>query len=179
MRVRGKLGEGIVDRRQAFLAGHRVQVLEHDDQLAPQRGYAVHELVDGDLDRAARHGEPPQRAHAEPRPHPIDRRRDVPPQPGRIVVAGVERDPRHRAIELCAPSAHGGRLAIPGRSRDERQRRVMTRLERPANSRPIDHPVMDTRNRELGLREGDKRVRSLLPRARTFTVIATCKAYIP
>ena len=128
---------------------------------------------------AARHAEPPQRAPPEPRPHPIDRRRDVPPQPDRIVVAGVERDPRQRRIEVCAPSAHRGRLAVPGRSRDERQRRVMARVERPANPRPIDHAVMDARNRELGLREGDKRVRTLLPRARTFAVIATCKAYIP
>ena len=116
-----------------------------------------------DLDRTARHSEPPQRTSAEPRPHPIDRRRDVPPQPDRIVVAVVERDPRQRASAVCTPVAHGGRLAIPGRSRDERHRSVMAGVERMANPRPIDHAVMDTRNRKLGLRERDKHVRTCCP----------------
>jgi hypothetical protein len=160
VRVRRKLGEGVVDRRQAFLAGHRVQVIEHDDQPAPPRRHAVHEFVDGDLDRAARHVETAQRAPPEPRPHPIDRRRDVPPQPDRIVVAGVERHPRQRAIEVCAPGAHGGSLAVARRSRDECQRLVTARVERMANTRPIDQTVTHTRNRELGL---GKRARTLRP----------------
>ncbi len=37
VRVRRKVREGVVDRRQALPAGHRVQVVEHDDQLALQR----------------------------------------------------------------------------------------------------------------------------------------------
>ena len=114
----------------------------------------------------------------EPRPHPIDRRRNVPPQPARIVVAGVERDPRQRAIAVCAPGAHGGRLAVARRSRDERHRCVMARVERTANPRPIDHAVMDARNRELGLRERDKHVRSCCL-VSNFTVIAACKATFP
>ena len=40
----------------------------------------------------------------------------------------------------------------------------MARVERMANPWPIDHAVMDTRNRKLGLRERDKHVRTLLPR---------------
>ena len=46
VRVRRKVREGVVDRRQAFLAGHRLQVVEHDDQLPAERGDVVEELVD-------------------------------------------------------------------------------------------------------------------------------------
>ena len=164
-RVRRKVPERIVDRREALLARHFVEILEHNDQLASQPGDAVHELVDRCLDRTSRHSEPPERALPEPRLHPIDRRRNVPPQPARIVVAGVERDPRQRATTVCAPRAHGGRLAVARRSRDERHRSVKARVERTVNPRPVDHAVMDARNRELGLRERDKHVRSccLLP----------------
>ena len=162
VRVRRKVREGVVDRRQAFLAGHRLQVVEHDDQLPAERGGAVEELVDRDLDGAARHAEPPQRTSPEPRPHPIDRRRDVPPQQNRIVVAGVQHDPGQRRVEARAPVAHRGRLAVAGRSCDERQRRVAAGVERPANPRPVDHAVTDARHRELGLDQRGRRVRTRL-----------------
>ena len=52
---------------------------------------------------AARYAEPLQRTPPEPRPHAIDRRRDVPPQPSRIVVTGIERDPGQRRVLARAP----------------------------------------------------------------------------
>ena len=122
--VRGKVPEGIVDRRQGLLADHRVQIVEHNDQLTPQRRHLVHQLIDRDLDRAARHAQPPQRAPPQPRPHPIDRCRDVPPQQNRIVVASVKRHPGQRRVEICAPGPDLSRLAVPGRGNDEGQLRV-------------------------------------------------------
>ena len=101
------------------------------------RAGAVQEFVDGDLDGAARHAEPSQRTTSEPRPHPIGRRRDVPPQQSRIVVAGVQHDPGQRRVEARAPVAHRGRLAVAGRSRDERQRRRRGRRRAP------DEPAAD------------------------------------
>ena len=157
VRVRRTVPERVVDRRQAFLAGHRVQVVQDDDQLAAQRCHAVHQLVHRGLNRAARHAEPLQRRPPEPRPNPIDRRRDVPPQPNRIVIAGIKRDPGHRSVEVCAPGSNRRRLAVAGRSRDERQRSVTACVERPANPPPVDHAATQTRHRELGLHQWGKR----------------------
>ena len=167
MRARRKVREGVVDRRQAFPAGHRLHVVEHDEQLPAERGDVVEELVDRRLDRAARHAEPPQRTPPDPRPHPIDRRRDVPPQQHRIVVTGVQHDPRRRHVEARAPAAHRGRLTVAGGSCDQRQRRVAAGVQRRANPRPIDHAVPDARHRELGLNQRGRRVRTqLVPGAR-------------
>ena len=79
--------------------------------------------------------EPLQRTPPEARSHPIDRRRNVRPQPNRIVVTGVERDPGQRRVQARAPGTHGGRLAVPGRRRDERQRRIAARRRAPGRIR--------------------------------------------
>jgi hypothetical protein len=153
VRVRGKVHKGVVDRRQAFLVGQRVQVVQHDDQLAPQRCYAVHELVNGGLNRAARHAKSPKRRTPEARPNPLDRRRDVPPEPNRIVIASVKRGPGQGSLEARAPHAHSRRLAIARRSRDEHQRGIATGVERPHYAWSVDHAMTQTRDRELGLNE--------------------------
>jgi hypothetical protein len=167
VRVRRKVREGIVDRLQAFPVRHRVQVVEHDDQLARLCGGAVHQLVDRDIDGTARHAEPSQRTPPKPRPNPIDRRRDVPPQRNRIVLAGVQHDPGQRRVDARAPVAHRGRLAIAGRSGDQCQGPAAAGVERPANPRPVDQAVTDARHRELGLDQQRRRVRTrLVPRVR-------------
>ena len=80
-RVRRQVRQGMIDRGQALRVGHRLQVVEHDDQLVPERRDAVHELVDGTLDGAAHDAQPLQRPPPEPRPYPVDRRCNVCPQP--------------------------------------------------------------------------------------------------
>ncbi len=85
--------EGMVDRGEAFLVPHGVQVVKNYDEPALERREAVHQLIDSVLDRTARHAQPPQRTLPEPPSYPVDGRRDVPPKPHRIVVVSVERDP--------------------------------------------------------------------------------------
>ena len=156
----GMCARAMVDRGQAFLVRHCVEVVEHDDQAGAERRDAVHQLVHGVLDRAARNAEPSQRAPSEPWPYAIDRRRHVPPQPGRIVVAGVERDPCHRGVPARTPVAHRGRLAVPGRGSDERQRAVATGIERLPDARSVDHASTQARERELGLDERGQKGRA-------------------
>ena len=56
--VEWEMRESTVDRRDADLAGHRVEIVEHQEQPLPERSDAVHELVDRILDRTARYTEP-------------------------------------------------------------------------------------------------------------------------
>ena len=81
--VEWEVRQGMVDRRDAALAGHLVKIVEHQEQPLPERGDAVHELVDRVLDRTARY---PSRCSAA-RPSPG--RRDRPP---RLHTATIELD---------------------------------------------------------------------------------------
>ena len=150
----------MVDGRQAFGLGHGVKVVEHDHDPVRERVHAVHELVDGRLDRAARDAEPLERPAPEPLPHPIDGGGDVRPQPNRIVVELVEGDPCERVTTALAPAAHGRRLPVPGRRRDERQPRVAASLQCLPDPRPVDHAGTNTRNRQLRLGERQRRLRA-------------------
>ena len=158
--VRRETLERIVDGRQAFRVGHGVEVVEHDDDPVRERVHAVHELVDGRLDRAAGDAEPLERTAPEPLTHPIDGGGDVRPEPNRIVVELVEGDPGERVTTALAPAAHGRRLPVPGRGRDERQRRIDAPLQRPPDPRPVDHAGTNARNRQLRLGQRQRRLRA-------------------
>ncbi len=58
---------------------------------------------------------------ADPRPHPVQRGRGMPPEPCRVVVAGVQRQPGHRPPAAPSPVGQQRRLAGPGRGAHQDQ----------------------------------------------------------
>jgi hypothetical protein len=80
-------------------ADHVIVVQDQQQRLVRVRlsGYLVDQGRHQRLERPRRR-RPEQRAHplADPRPHPVQRGHRVPPEPGRIVVAGIQRQPGHR-----------------------------------------------------------------------------------
>ena len=137
--VRREMLDGIVDRRQGITVRDGLQVVEHDHELTPEASDPVQQLVDraGDVRRRT---EPPEGRPAEARANPVDRGRDVGPQPDWIVVTGVERHPRKGFAPARAPCAHGSRLPEAGRGRHERQRRVRAGVQDLQDPRPVDQP---------------------------------------
>ena len=150
-RARRQMPEREVDRGKTLPIRHRLKVVEHQSQPGAVRGDRVHQLVDGMFDGAPRHAQALQRTPPEPLPDPIDGSRDIRPEPNRIVVTLVERDPREGALPALAPGAHRGRLAVARRRRDERQRRALAGIERPQDARPLDLVATRSRGLELGL----------------------------
>jgi hypothetical protein len=85
-------------------------------------GYLVDQGRHQRLERGWR-GRPEQRAHplADPRPHPVQRGHRMPPEPGRIVVASIQRQPGHQMPAAPDPLSQQDRLAVPGRPADQDQ----------------------------------------------------------
>ncbi len=149
--ARRQMSEREVDRGETLPIRHRLKVIEHQSHPVAVRGDRVHQLVDGMFDGDPRNGQALQRTPPEPLPDPIDGGRDIRPQPNRIVVTVVERDPRESALPVLAPGAHRGRLAVARRRRDERQRHAFAGVERLQNARPFDVVTTRSRGLELGL----------------------------
>ena len=101
-------------------------IVVQDQQQRPVRVGLAGDLVDQGrhqrLERRGR-GRPEQRAHplADPRPHPVQRGHRMPPEPGRVVVAGVQRQPGHGMPAAPGPLGQQDRLAVPGRRADQDQ----------------------------------------------------------
>jgi hypothetical protein len=143
--------ERVVDRRQALLVRDGLQVLEHDHETLVEGGEPVRELVDRSLDRAAGPVQALQGSAPEPVANAVDGRGDVQPEPRRVVVAGVERDPGVRSVAARTPGAHRRRLAVAGGRRDERQPYVVAAVERLQEPWPLDEARRRPGRRELGL----------------------------
>ena len=95
-----------------------VIVIQDQQQLVRVRlaGYLVDQGRHQRLERRWRR-RPEQRAHplADPRPHPVQRGHRMPPEPGRIVVASIQRQPGHRVPNAPDPLGQQDGLAVPGR----------------------------------------------------------------
>ena len=150
-RARRQMPEREVDRGKTLPIRHRLKVVEHQSHPVAVRGDRVHQLIDGMFEGAPRHAQALQRTPPEPLPDPIDGSRNIRPQPNRIVVTVVERDPREGALPALAPGAHRGRLAVARRRRNERQRHAFAGVERLQNARPFDVVATRSRGLELGL----------------------------
>ena len=79
---------------------------------------------------------PEQRAHplADPRPHPVQRGHRMPPEPGRGVVTGIQREPGHRLPAAPDPLGQQDSLAVPGRRADQ------DKSSSPALLQPLRQP---------------------------------------
>ena len=82
------------ERPEAPFAAYMVQVVDDDDDAPFVAGEAVQQFIDRGLDARAWRPEAYQRGARHSVPHPIDGMSDIRPQPHRVVVARVERDPR-------------------------------------------------------------------------------------
>ena len=150
-RSRRQMPEREVDRGKTLPIRRRLKVVEHESQPGAVRGDRIHQLVDGMFDGAPRHAQALQRTPPKPLPDPIDGSRDVRPQPNRIVVTLIDRDPREGVLPALAPGAHRGRLAVARRRRDERQRCALAGIERLQDTRPLDLVTTRPWGLELGL----------------------------
>ena len=116
-----------------LLGVHQVVVVEDQQQLVLAR-------LDGQLVDQGRHHplkRGPQLAEqrgdplADPRPRPVQRANHMPPEPHRVVVARVQRQPRHPAIARPDPVGQQHRLAEPGRGAHQDQPPGQPLAERP------------------------------------------------
>ena len=99
-------------------ADHVIVIQDQQQRLICVRlaGYLVDQGRHQRLERRWRGG-PEQRAHplADPRPHPVQRGDRMPPEPGRVVVAGIQRQPGHWMPTAPDPLGQQDGLAVPGR----------------------------------------------------------------
>ena len=117
-RRRRKVVEYVVDRVEALAIGDALEVVEHDGERRAERRDAVRQLDHGALEGMPGSLQPLQRTAAEAAAHAFDRHGHVGPEPHRVVVGGLERQPgdgspkRSRATCGRPPSSH-----IPGEPR--------------------------------------------------------------
>ena len=102
----------------------QVVVIEHQQRLVRigPGGQFVDQRGHQPLVRRRR-GRAEQRPHplGEPRPHPVQRGHAMAPEPRRVVIAGVQRQPRHRLLAAPRPVGQQDRLAVPRRGADQHQ----------------------------------------------------------
>ena len=86
----------------------------------------------------------------DPRPRPVQRGNHVPPEPHRVVVGCVQRQPGHRAVARRDPVGQQGRLAGPGRGAHQDQPPRQPLIERPRQPRARHEPRPRARHVQLG-----------------------------
>src|SRR5262249_16827478 len=100
-----------------LLGADQVVVVQHQQRLPG--GGTICQLVDqrGDhtLERLQRGPEQLADPAADPRAGPLQRRCHIPPEPGRVIVTLIQRQPGHRPLAAARPSGQQRRLAGPGR----------------------------------------------------------------
>ena len=155
MRVRGQVIEQ--ERHRFVHVGglDDVVVVEHEDELARDHAEVVHER--GDDGRRRRRGrlQDGHRAGRGVRDGGADGRHDVRPEPGRVVVTDVERQPGGcgAVVGGTEPFGDEGRLAEPRRRGDEREQGQVVVGEPVRQPRTIDGRAPAARPVELRLEE--------------------------
>ncbi len=134
--------------------GHLVQVVEDQQQWPRDVGQPVEQLGDGDAQRIDRRdGEGRQRAPGRLRCGPGQRRRQVGPEPGRVVVAAVQGQPGDRAADGAHPGGQQGGLA-PAGARGDHGDRGATAVEEPGQPGPGHQGRGHRRHPGLGGEQG-------------------------
>ena len=141
----------VAERAHRNVAADGVQVVEHDRHPTAIRDQAIHQLIDRSLNRRAPYPEARQRATSEALPEPLDRCRQVRPQPHRVVIGRVERDPDHRLGTLDTPRTHQRRLAVTHRRVQHRERGPGVIIEHLEQARPAQRPRVNPRRHQLWL----------------------------
>ena len=92
-----------------------------------------------------------QRPTSETVIEPVHGRRQVHPQPHRVIVGGVKRHPDHGLRTLDTPRPHERRLAVTGPRVEQRQRRSAVVIEHLEQACPAQHPSVNPRQHQLRL----------------------------
>jgi len=129
-----------------------LEVIEDDHDAAVIPGQRVQQLVDSRLDARPRHPQSGDRTTSESGPNPVDRVHDIRPQPPRVIVTAIERDPRGRMVR-AARKPEGDQHSLPsaGRTADHRQLNLIEPVERDKQSCSRNHARADAGLRELRL----------------------------
>ena len=98
----------VCERSKRTLASDRVKIVEHDRYRLAVGDQTVHQLIDGRLDRRAPGAKAHQRPTSEALTEPLDGRRQVRPQPHRVIVG------RSSVIQMTGSgrSAHHERRSV-------------------------------------------------------------------
>ena len=139
------------DRTQRRLAPHRVEVVEHDRHRTPEATrpfISSSTAVSTCTPRTARRVSAPS---SETLTEPVHGRRQVHPQPHRIIVSGIKRHPDDWLRTLDAPRPHQRRLAITDPRVEHRQHRSAVVIEHLKQARPAQHPRVNPRQHQLRL----------------------------
>ena len=150
------------DRAKRTLAPDRVEVIEHDRDRTTVRDQAVHHLVDRRLDPSAPDAETHQRPTSEALTEPLDGRRQVRPQPHRVVVGRVERHPNDGLRALDAPQPQQRRLTVANRRVDQSERGPVVAVEHLKQACPAQHPGLNPGQHQLRLDQ--QRIRTICVR---------------
>ena len=121
-RTGGEMEDKPLERAPAGLVGQDVCVVEHDRHRRSVGLHAVRERVRDDRRRRAGRAEQREGRPPETRADAVDRRGEVDPEPGRIVVARLERHPRDGVVPPRDPRLDEHGLPEPDRCVDQRQR---------------------------------------------------------
>ena len=152
--VRRQVLDGVLERAKGCLVVEHVEVVQDDRHRLAIGRDAVQQLVHGRCDAGPRATQTPEGGAAETRPDAIDARRDVRPESRRVVVGGVERDPRDGRIgPRIAPRADEQALAAADGGADERQLGVGVPVERAEETRACDDVRPVARTAQLRLDE--------------------------
>ena len=133
-------GRAVLDQEPERLmhlrrADHVVIVEDKQHLLLP--GQLVDQRRDQPLERRRR-GRPEQRGHPvpDPGPRPVQRGHRVAPEPGRVVVPRIQRQPPSRMLAAPGPVRQQDRLAVPGRGADQYQPPRQALIEPVGQARP-------------------------------------------
>ena len=91
---------------------------------------------------------------ADPRPGPVQRGHRVAPEPGRVVITHVQRQPRGRELAVPGPVRQQDRLAVPGRPADQDQPACQSRIEPFGQPRPRHQARLRRGHVQLGSQQG-------------------------
>jgi hypothetical protein len=157
---------GVVQRADAGVVVDLMDVVEDDRDAPAVRLEVGRQAVDRGLDGRRCGVEPLERGRGQVVAQPRGPRRDVGPQPRRVVVAAVERDPRRRDLAVGEPRADGNGLAVAGRRADQRERSVEGAIEQQIEPTSGENGQQWTRLSELALDQprGPGRRESVLSR---------------
>jgi hypothetical protein len=92
-------------------------------------------------------------ALGDPWPHPIQRRDRMAPEPHRVVVGGVQRQPAHEPLASLAPVSQERRLAEPSGRGDQRQLPRQPVIEAVHQPRAGHETPRRSRQMELGCQQ--------------------------
>jgi hypothetical protein len=106
--------------------------------------------------KRGRRRRPEQRGYplVDARAHPIERGHSMTPEPGRVVVPRVQRQPRNRPVAAPGPLSQEHRLAGPGRGADQHPPPPESLIEPVRQPRPRHEPRTPARHVQLGGQQG-------------------------